>query len=582
MTTLHAGGKFGGDSYKVSTGLHGVGVSVVNALSSYLKVEVRRDGGAFEQEYKRGVPQKAVKKVGTSNEKGTTVTFEPDPEIFKEINFDWTRVLTRLRQQAYLTRSVRIDIRDERSAIPLTHTFYFEGGIESYVKFLNRHEEPVHPTTFYVGKEHEKMMVEVALQYTNAIQGHELSFANNVHTLEGGSHLTGFRTSITRVLNDYARKNGFIKEKEDNLTGEDVREGLTVVVSVRLQEAQFEGQTKAKLGTPEARNAVESVFGAEFSDWLERNPNEARGILGKVVLAAKARMAAKAARDTVIRKGAMEGFTLPGKLADCSSKDPAESEIFIVEGESAGGSSKGGRNRKTQAILPLKGKILNVEKSRIDKMLASEEIRNLVVAMGTAIAAEFDITKLRYHKIIIMTDADVDGAHIRTLLLTLFYRYFPQVIDAGHLYIAQPPLYQIRKSGAVQYVYSDAEKELALGVLRKGAKVEKAEKKKKDEAEEGFVVTPLNKNNLPEDNIVVEDENKIPGVSIQRYKGLGEMNPEQLWETTMNPENRVLLQVKVADADEASKIFDVLMGSEVMPRKKFIQTHAKNVKNLDI
>ena len=973
MTTLHAGGKFGGESYKVSTGLHGVGVSVVNALSSYLRVEVHRDGGAYEQEYVRGVPKKAVKKIDSSKEHGTSVTFEPDPQIFKEINFDWNRVLVRLRQQAYLTKAVRIDVRDERANLPAgrqAHAFYFEGGIVSYVHFLNRHEEAIHPNVFYAGKEHDKMMVEVALQYTNAIQGHELSFANNVHTLEGGSHLTGFRTSITRVLNDYGRKNGFLKEKEENLTGEDMREGLTVVVSVRLQEAQFEGQTKAKLGTPEARGAVETVFGVEFADWLESNPSDARAILGKVTLAAKARIAAKAARDTVIRKGALEGFTLPGKLADCSSKNPEESEIFIVEGESAGGcfsgdmkvalldgrnlefrelakeqaqgkqnycytidadghvavapirnvritkkntevikivldngeeivctpdhrfmmrdgsyreaekltsedslmplnrqlsrlgkritiegyelvydnadnrwifthmlsdrynlargvykesdgpqrhhkdfkklnnnpnnlvrltredhfkrhqdvvretmarpevqakiraahqdpkyrarisatmkspamqamlsarakkqwedetykqfmvgkflefynsnpeyrqknnallnqlqkqhwseeenrkaqaerttryfashpekrdeysknskqqwqnesllawrsdttkqqwtpefrqkrktaynqtylakalqtlrkiydatdsidenqyqqvrketnnknllrldtilerffgsnkeklktavenfnhkivriekvsermdvydlevpethnfalasgvfvhnSSKQGRNRRTQAILPLKGKILNVEKSRIDKMLASEEIRALVIAMGTAIADEFDITKLRYHKIVIMTDADVDGAHIRTLLLTLFYRYFFKLIEAGHIYIAQPPLYRIQKGKDLQYAYSDAEK----------------------------------------------DKIGTTGASVQRYKGLGEMNPDQLWETTMNPENRVLLQVTVADAEAADDIFDVLMGQEVLPRKKFIQTHAKNVKNLDI
>ncbi|OGN28696.1 MAG: DNA gyrase subunit B [Candidatus Yanofskybacteria bacterium RIFCSPLOWO2_01_FULL_49_25] len=597
LTTLHAGGKFGGESYKVSTGLHGVGVSVVNALSKYLRVEVSRDGGVYEQEYERGKPKKAVKKIGASREHGTMVTFEPDPEIFKEINFDWNRILTRLRQQAYLTRGVLINVRDERTPLAIeggkkekgiehmavpTHTFYFEGGILSYVSFLNRHQDPIHPSVFYAGKEHDRMMVEVALQYTNDIQGHELSFANNVHTIEGGSHLTGFRTSITRVLNDYARKNGFIKDKEENLTGEDAREGLTVVVSVRLQEAQFEGQTKAKLGTPEARNAVETVFGAEFADWLERNPNEARSIMGKVILAAKARIAAKAARDTVIRKGALEGFTLPGKLADCSSKNPEESEIFIVEGESAGGSSKQGRNRRTQAILPLKGKILNVEKSRIDKMLASEEIRALVVAMGTAIAEEFDITRLRYHKIVIMTDADVDGAHIRTLLLTLFYRYFPKVIEMGHLYIAQPPLYRIQKGSSIQYAYNDTDKEKLLDILRKGQKAEKAEKKKKDESADGFIVTPLNENNLPEDNIVKEDEEKIPGVSLQRYKGLGEMNPEQLWETTMNPENRVLLQVTVDDAEAADDIFDVLMGQEVLPRKKFIQTHAKNVKNLDI
>ena len=538
MTTLHAGGKFGGESYKVSTGLHGVGVSVVNALSKWLRVEVHRDGGAYEQVYEQGNAKKAVKQIGKSKEHGTIGEFEADPEIFKEIAYDVNRIKTHVRQQAYLTKGIRIDLIDQREKLAPTYSFYFDGGIVSYVRFLNRNLDLKHPNIFYVGKEINNMFVEVALQYTNELQGHELSFANNVHTAEGGSHLTGFRTVITRVLNDYARKSGYLKEKEENLTGEDVREGLTSIVSVRLREAQFEGQTKAKLGTPEARNAVETIMGAEFADWLERNPSDGRDIMAKVILASKARMAAKAARDTVIRKGALEGFTLPGKLADCSSKDPAESEIFIVEGESAGGSSKMGRNRRTQAILPLKGKILNDEKSSIDKMLASEEIRALVVAMGTAIADEFDIAKLRYHKIVIMTDADVDGAHIRTLLLTLFYRYFPKVIEAGHLYIAQPPLYQIRKSGAVQYAYNDEEKDKILG--------------------------------------------KGDGYAIQRYKGLGEMNPDQLWETTMNPDNRVLLQVNVEDAEEADHIFDVLMGSEVMPRKKFIQTHAKNVKNLDI
>lgn len=419
MTTLHAGGKFGGDSYKVAAGLHGVGVSVVNALSKYLKVEVCRDGAQYAQEYERGNPKRPVKKVGNCKGSGTTVTFEPDSEIFKEIEFNWQQILSHLRQQAYLTKGVRITINDKRDPISAvapedkkesshypSHSFYFEGGIVSYVSFLNRHETPQHKNIFYAAKELDNIFVEVALQYTDEFQGRELSFANNVHTTEGGSHLTGFRSAITRTFNDYARKNGFLKEKDENLTGEDIREGLTVVISVKLREAQFEGQTKAKLGTPEARAAVETVVNTELADWLDRNPNDAREIMGKIILASRARMAAKAARDTVIRKGALDGFTLPGKLADCSSKDPAESELFIVEGDSAGGSSKQGRDRRTQAILPLRGKILNVEKARIDKMLTSQEIRALIIALGTAIAEEFDLSKLRYHKIVIMTDAD--------------------------------------------------------------------------------------------------------------------------------------------------------------------------------
>ena len=388
MTTLHAGGKFGGESYKVSTGLHGVGVSVVNALSKWVRVEIHRDGGIFEQEYERGKQKKPVKQIGKSSDHGTIVEFEADPEIFKEIKYDFTRIKQHVRQQAYLTKGIKIVLSDQSEKFPENYTFYFDGGIVSYVRFLNRNLETKHPNIFYVGKDHNEMFVEVALQYTNEFSGHELSFANNVYTMEGGSHLTGFRTVITRVLNDYARKNGYIKDKDENLTGEDVREGLTSIVSVRLREAQFEGQTKAKLGTPEARNAVETVMGAEFADWLERNPSDGRDIMGKVVLAQKARIAAKAARDTVIRKGALDGFTLPGKLADCSSKNPAESEIFIVEGESAGGSSKQGRNRRTQAILPLKGKILNVEKARFDKMLQSAEVGTLITALGTSIGRD--------------------------------------------------------------------------------------------------------------------------------------------------------------------------------------------------
>ncbi len=609
-TTLHAGGKFGGESYKVSGGLHGVGLSVVNALSAWMKAEVRRKPDIFVQEYKIGKPLYPVKRAGKTQETGTTITFQPDPEIFKEIIYDWHTIITHLRQQAYLTKGVKITINDERLPIVVirpennkkteqfpSYTFYFEGGIVSYVSFLNQHEDNVHPNIFYIGKDQGGIFVEVALQYTSDVQSKELSFANNVHTVEGGMHLTGFRSAITRTLNDYARKNGFLKEKDENLSGEDVREGLTSIISVKLREPQFEGQTKAKLGTPDARTAVEAVINVELADWLERNPNDARAIMAKVILASKARMAAKAARESVIRKGALEGFTLPGKLADCSSKDPSESELFIVEGDSAGGSSKQGRNRKTQAILPLRGKILNVERARIDKMLASEEIRALVIALGTAIAEEFDMSKLRYHKIIIMTDADVDGAHIRALLLTLFYRYFRQLIEAGHIFIAQPPLYRIQKGSSVQYAYSDAEKEKVLVELQKvaGEKTKAKETKKagaKINAEVGeWEVVPIGGSlaqtgggemSASGEVVAGEGEIKISGVGIQRYKGLGEMNPDQLWETTMDPNNRVLLQVTMKDAEEADKIFDILMGSDVLPRKKFIQTHAKNVKNLDI
>jgi DNA gyrase subunit B len=594
LTVLHAGGKFGDGAYKVSGGLHGVGVSVVNALSTYLKAEVMRDGALYEQEYERGKPKKAVKKVGTSKGTGTIITFEPDPTIFQDRNFVLQDILHHLRQQAYLSKGVKISVRDEREPIKVgdekeeqvpTYTFYFEGGLISYIGFLNRAVESKHPNIFYTEREQENINVEIALQYVDDLTSNELSFANNIHTTEGGMHMTGFKSAITRTLNDYARKNGFLKEKDDNLTGDDAREGLTTIISVKLREPQFEGQTKAKLGTPEARTAVETVMNAEFADWLERYPNDARGILEKVMLASKARLAAKAARETVLRKGALEGMTLPGKLADCSSRDPSESELFIVEGDSAGGSSKMGRDRRTQAILPLRGKILNVEKARVDKMLMSEQVRNLIIAMGTAIAEEFDITKLRYHKVIIMTDADVDGAHIRTLLLTLFYRYFPQLLSAGHIYMAQPPLYGITKSGKTQYVYSDTEKEKLLKEFAVAAGIKLAEKEKNGKAKktvmpDGWEVTPLD--GEATESPVATEEVKISGVSIQRYKGLGEMNAEQLWQTTMNPENRIIYQVTVQDAEEANRIFDVLMGSEVMPRKKFIQTHAKSVQNLDI
>lgn len=1021
LTILHAGGKFGDSAYKVSGGLHGVGVSVVNALSAYLRAEVHRDGGIYEQEYSRGKPKKLVKKIGSAKDTGTIIEFEPDMEIFKEISFDWTTILNHLRQQAYLTRGVKISVKDERSPLKYlskrqnkeiteftSHTFYFEGGIVSYVEFLNRDLEPKNKNIFYAGKEQQNIFVEVALQYTDDLQSREISFANNIHTHEGGMHLTGFRSAITRALNDYARKDGILKEKDDNLTGEDVREGLTTIISVKLKDPQFEGQTKSKLGTPDARTAVETVMGTEFNDWLERNPTDAREILEKVLLASKARLAAKAARETVLRKGALEGMTLPGKLADCSSRDAAESELFLVEGDSAGGcwdgntevaltdgrnisfkelveedklgkknfcytmqdnghigvvpilnpritkkdtevikiildtgeelictpdhlfmlrdgsykkaeiltkedsvmplyrkiskkgelsgldgyemifdlkanrwmythvladiynlavgiynvsagkhrhhvdfnkrnnnptnikrlsyedhvavhyqyiehtlqrpdviarsiktrqskeyreriskamlksemrailserakkqweneeykefmtskflefynsnakyrkrndeilnelqkkywssaenrkaqvqrtklyyethsediewrsveskkqwqnqslrnwrrektqgqwtpefrvkrkiaynktyfdnslklmrqiwerdgsidnydkkriadknknalglktltlrffggdnkkifeavqnynhkvvrverlnkkinvydievpethnfalasgvfvhnSSKQGRDRRTQAILPLKGKILNVEKARIDKMLAHQEIRALIIALGTAIAEEFDMSKLRYHKIIIMTDSDVDGSHIRTLLLTLFYRYFPQLIEKGHIYIAQPPLYKIQRGSKITYAQNDQGKEKILAGFRKESDIKT--KSKKATGNEEFEVVPLEGDGKAEEPV----EEKISGVSIQRYKGLGEMNPSQLWETTLDPASRVLLQVTVKDAHDADKIFDVLMGSDVMPRKKFIQAHAKSVTNLDI
>ncbi len=599
-TTLHAGGKFDSGAYKVSGGLHGVGLSVVNALSTWMRAEVNRKPDVFAQEYKIGKPLGPVKKIGKTNKTGTTITFQPDPSIFATIDFDLTTILNHLRQQAYLTKGIKITVKDERN--PLTYhskhqnkditessnyTFYFEGGIVSYVDFLNRSEESKNKNIFYIGKDQQGIFVEVALQYVEELTSRELSFANNIHTIEGGMHLTGFRSAITRTLNDYARKNTFLKEKEDNLSGEDVREGLTVIISVKLKDPQFEGQTKAKLGTPDARTAVETVVNTEFADWLERNPQDARAILEKVILASKARLAAKAARDTVLRKGALDGMTLPGKLADCSSRDASISELFLVEGDSAGGSSKSARDRRTQAILPLRGKILNVEKARIDKMLVSEQIRNLIIAMGTAIAEEFDLTKLRYHKIVIMTDADVDGAHIRTLLLTLFYRYFPKIIEGGYLYIAQPPLYKIQKGSKQWYAYNDKEKDKLIENIKKDLGITIKDQRKNEKPQKGdkttqgeWAVTALDGGSGDIEEAPAEE--KISGVSLQRYKGLGEMNPDQLWETTLNPANRVLLQVAIDDAQEADKIFDVLMGSEVMPRRKFIQTHAKSVQNLDI
>ncbi|MDD3887765.1 MAG: DNA topoisomerase (ATP-hydrolyzing) subunit B [Patescibacteria group bacterium] len=578
LTVLHAGGKFGGGGYKVSGGLHGVGVSVVNALSQYLKAEVTRDGYIWEQEYKRGKAQGKVKKAKKAKGTGTVITFEPDPEIFPKIEFDWKTIVTHLRQQAYLTKGVKISITDKRKGhelvpnIPRSLTFYFEGGILSYVKFLNRTEKVVHSNPFYIEKAKDDVMVEVALQYTEEIKGIEMTFANNIYTPEGGTHLMGFRTAVTRVINDYARKNGYLKEKEDNLTGDDVREGQTAVVSLKLPDPQFEGQTKAKLGNSEIRPIVSSIVYEYFSQFLEEHPQDARQIIAKTLLACKARLAAKAAKETVIRKGIMEGLTLPGKLADCSSRKPEESELYIVEGDSAGGSAKQGRDRNFQAILPLRGKILNVERARIDKMLSSKEIKALIIAMGMGVGEEKEVEKMRYHRIIIMTDADVDGAHIRTLLLTFFYRYYSEIIDKGYLYIAQPPLYRIEKNKKVNYAYTDQDKERLLSQFEK----EISKKPKKSKIEKvGFIVKEL-------EDAETAGEEKIAGVSIQRYKGLGEMNPEQLWETTMDPKNRVMLQVKVEDAAKADETFDILMGNEVEPRKRFIQTHAVKVKNLDI
>ena len=547
LTTLHAGAKFGGKAYQVSGGLHGVGVSVVNALSIYLKAEVSRDGTKYVQEYSRGKAKSKVMKVGPSRIRGTTILFEPDPEIFREINFDIKKILSHLRQQAYLTPGVKIIVMDKRDGEESAYTFYFEGGLASYVHYLTQENPSNHDNVFFVKGEKEGIMVEVAFKYMEEFETYEESFANNILTGEGGTHLTGFRSALTRTLNEYAKKNNYLKG-EDTLTGDDVREGITAVVSIKLRDPQFEGQTKAKLGNPEAKTAVETVVTEGLTDFLERNPQDSKGIIEKCLLASKARKAAKAARQTVLRKGALEGLSLPGKLADCISRDAEESELYIVEGESAGGSGKQARDRRFQAILPLRGKILNVERARLDKILESKEVRALIIALGAAIAEDFDIEKLRYQRIIIMTDADVDGSHIRTLLLTLFYRYFKPVIERGYLYIAQPPLYRIQAGKQISYAYSDIQKEDILKTIARDKKNPEKEK----------------------------------GVSIQRYKGLGEMNPDQLWETTMDPANRVLLRVGIDDGKEADKTFDILMGDEVLPRKKFIQTHAKSVKNLDI
>ena len=587
MTTLHAGGKFGGEGYKVSGGLHGVGASVVNALSVSFRAVVHKDGGEFVQEYSRGEKKSKVKKTGPSKLSGTIITFEPDSQVFKDIKFDWNTIVSHVRQQAYLVKGLRITLIDARGwdgkgmsdedifyfrdldlELP-SLSFYFEGGLVSLVKYYNKLQKPVQDNIFYVRKEftspgggaRDDVDVEIALQYVDDIVDRIIPFANNIYTGEGGTHVTGFKTALTRTLNTYAKKNEAMKESEGGFTGEDVLEGLTAVISVKLREIQFEGQTKAKLGSMEAQGAVATVFGEAFSAFLEENPDNAKAIINKSILALKARKAAKAAKDSVLRKGALEGMTLPGKLADCQSKDPAESELFLVEGDSAGGSAKQGRDRRTQAILPLRGKILNVERARIDKMLASKEVRALVIAMGTSIGEGFDTSKIRYHKIIIATDADVDGSHIRTLLLTLFYRYFKQIIEQGYIYIAKPPLYKIKKGKEIFYAYSDEERMKIVGKGEIG-EIQPAD------------AEALTGEEVPEPE--TSNSNLKPNrVHIQRFKGLGEMNPEELWETTMDPARRILKKVDIEDAEEANKIFDILMGSEVPPRKSFIQSNAK-------
>lgn len=602
MTKLHAGGKFAGQVYKVSGGLHGVGISVVNALSDELIAEVAKGGKIYTQTYKKGKPQTKLEVIKKSKDNypfpilgskaGTKITFRPDPSVLETLEFDYGTILNHCRHQAYLTKGVKIKVIDEKE--DQVYTFYFEGGISSYVQHLNKTKE-VLTEPIYMEKEINDTKVEVAIQYSNGFSENVLTFANNINTPEGGMHLTGFKGGLTRAINEYSKKMGFTKNGEVGLSGDDVREGLTSVISVKLRNPQFEGQTKQRLGNPEVKPMVENTVFECLQIYLEEHPAEARKIIEKCTLAARARMAAKAARETVIRKGVLEGMTLPGKLADCSEKDPSTSELYIVEGDSAGGSAKQGRDRSFQAILPLRGKILNVERARLDKMLTSNEIKSLIVALGTSIGEQMDINRLRYHRIIIMTDADVDGSHIRTLLLTFFFRYMPEVISKGYLYIAQPPLYKIQAGKEHFYAYSDAEKEEILEEAKKekgkslpaGKTGKKEDKEVTEEAPtpaEGEVGGPTeNVGQETTEGTEVEEVSKKPaGVSIQRYKGLGEMNPSQLWETTMDPKNRVILKVNVEDAARADEIFSILMGDEVPPRKKFIQTHAKKVKNLDI
>jgi DNA gyrase subunit B len=541
MTVLHAGGKFGGGGYKVSGGLHGVGASVVNALSSELEVYVHRDGHIYYQKYERGVPVADLKIIGTTDRTGTTTHFKPDGEIFKEtLVYDYDTLATRIRELAFLNRNIKITIEDKRVENK-RNEYHYEGGIKSYVEHLNRTKEVIHEEPIYIEGEKDGISVEVALQYNEGYTESIYSFANNIHTYEGGTHESGFKTALTRVINDYARKNGLIKENDTNLSGEDVREGLTAIISIKHPDPQFEGQTKTKLGNSEVRAITDTVFSAHFEKFLLENPVVARKIVDKGLMAARARLAAKKARELTRRKSALEVSSLPGKLADCSSKDPSESELYIVEGDSAGGSAKQGRDRHFQAILPLRGKILNVEKARLDKILSNNEVRAMITAIGTGIGEDFDISKARYHKIVIMTDADVDGAHIRTLLLTFFYRYMRKILEMGYVYIAQPPLYKVQQGKRIEYAYNDKELEKIFAELP-----------------------------------------SQPKPNIQRYKGLGEMNPEQLWETTMDPATRTMLQVSLEDAIEADETFEMLMGEKVEPRRNFIETNAQYVRNLDI
>jgi len=538
-TVLHAGGKFGGGGYKVSGGLHGVGVSVVNALSSWLRVETARDGGIWSQEYQRGKPTGPVKRIGPQgSRRGTRTEFTADAEMFDAVDFSFDTIAQRLRESAYLTKGVWITLIDEPS--DRERSFYFEGGLISFVRHLNRTKGTLHTRPIYCERMDGTTIIEVALQYNDSYAENVLAFANNINTVDGGTHITGFRRALTRSLNDWAKRAGVLKDSDGNLSGDDVREGLTAVVSVKLTEPQFEGQTKAKLGNAEVAGQVEGAVAEAISQHLEENPADGRRIIEKCLTAARAREAARKARDLVIRKGALDGLSLPGKLADCQERDPAKSELYIVEGDSAGGSAKQGRDRRFQAILPLRGKLLNVEKARLDKILSSENVKPLIIALGAGIGDTFDLAKLRYHRIIIMTDADVDGAHIRTLLLTFFYRHMPEVIDSGFLYIAQPPLYRISTGKVTRYAQTDKELER------------------------------------------VAKEFTTRNVSVQRFKGLGEMNADQLWETTMNPETRTLLKVEVDDAGEADEIFTMLMGERVEPRKDFIKTEARKVQNLDI
>lgn len=540
LTVLHAGGKFGGSGYKVSGGLHGVGVSVVNALSTKMDVKVKRDGKVYGISFAKGVTQEPLKVIGQTEETGTSVHFVPDADIFDEIVYDYDTLKHRLRELSFLNRGITIILTDERGEEIRKETFYFEGGISSFVEHLNRNKEVINPEPVYFNGTKDTTVVEIAMQYNTSYSENIYSFVNNINTEEGGTHLAGFRSALTRAANDFARRQGIIKNNEDNLVGEDIREGLTCVISIKLREPQFEGQTKTKLGNSEVRGIVDSIVTEGLSEYFEENPAISKKIIEKSIMASRAREAARKARELTRRKNALEVSSLPGKLADCSVKDPEQAEIYLVEGDSAGGSAKQGRDRRFQAILPLRGKILNVEKARLDKILNNEEIRTMITAFGSGIGAEFDITKRRYGKIIIMTDADVDGAHIRTLLLTFFYRYMKPLIENGHVYIAQPPLYQIRKGRSHWYTYSDEELAKKL------------------------------------------DEIGRDGIAVQRYKGLGEMNPEQLWETTMDPEKRTVLQVQLREAEEADAIFTILMGDKVEPRRRFIEEHASLVRNLDL